>query len=56
MATLIEALAPLDAEEHAFMHAMSELKMRNWNGIEVGVLRASPGLMQGLRGLSPTRV
>jgi L-asparaginase II len=56
MATLIEALAPLDAEEHAFMHAMSELKMRNWNGIEVGMLRASPGLVQGLRGLSSAGV
>jgi hypothetical protein len=53
MAALIEALAPLDAEEHAFMQAMSTLKMRNWNGLEVGVLRPSPGLVQRLRGAAP---
>jgi L-asparaginase II len=48
MASLIEALAPLDDEERGFMNAMSELTMRNWNGIEVGVLRASPALRRAL--------
>ena len=48
MASLIEGLAPLDGEEHAFMRRMSELRMANWNGIEVGVLRASAALRQVL--------
>lgn len=45
MAVLIEVLAPLDDEELAFMRGMSTLAMRNWNGIEVGVLRAAPALL-----------
>jgi len=49
MAALIEALAPLDDEERAFMGAMSTLVMRNWNGIEVGALRPSAALRQVLR-------
>ncbi|MFZ5542544.1 MAG: asparaginase [Pseudomonadota bacterium] len=49
MASLIEALAPLDDEERGFMQAMSTLVMRNWNGIEVGVLRGSPALGRALR-------
>lgn len=48
MASLIGALAPLDNDEHEFMARMRELTMRNWNGIEVGVLRPSEALMQAL--------
>jgi L-asparaginase II len=49
MASLIEALAPLDDQERAFMRGMSELAMRNWNGIHVGTLRASPALRETLK-------
>lgn len=49
MASVIEALAPLDDSERHFMRTMNELHMRNWNGIEVGVLRASSTLKQLLR-------
>ncbi len=50
MASLIEALAPLDDEERTFMRSMSALTMRNWNGIEVGMLRGSEALHNALRG------
>jgi L-asparaginase II len=48
MASLIGALAPLDNDEHEFMARMRELTMRNWNGIEVGVLRPSEALRKTL--------
>ena len=42
MAAAIEALVALDdAEDAAFMRGFSETTLRNWNGIEVGALRAS---------------
>jgi L-asparaginase II len=50
MASLIEALALLDDEERAFLRTLSVLTMRNWNGIEVGVLRAATPLRQALAG------
>ena len=43
-AALIEALVRLDDDERAFMHELSELTLRNWNGIEVGQLRAAQAL------------
>jgi L-asparaginase II len=44
MAALIEALVQLDDDERAFMHELSALTLRNWNGIEVGKLRAADAL------------
>ena len=41
MAGLIEALLPLNESDASFMHAFSEVSMKNWNGIEVGTLRAA---------------
>ena len=48
MAALLEALAPLDDEDRTFLRGFSEHRMRNWNGIEVGTLRASEGLRESL--------
>jgi len=48
MAALIEALARLDDDERIFMRELSELTLRNWNGIEVGRLRAAEAL-RGVR-------
>ncbi len=44
MAALIEAFVALDNAESVFMRALSELRLKNWNGIEVGALRASATL------------
>jgi L-asparaginase II len=44
MAAAIEALVRLDDDERAFMRALSEVTLKNWNGIEVGALRATAGL------------
>ena len=44
MAAAIEALVRLDDDERAFMRALSEVTLKNWNGIEVGALRATVGL------------
>ncbi|MBN8493820.1 MAG: asparaginase, partial [Burkholderiales bacterium] len=44
MAALIEAHVPLDDGEAVFLRSLSELTLRNWNGIEVGALRASAAL------------
>jgi L-asparaginase II len=44
MAALIEAYVPLDEGEAVFLRSLSELRLRNWNGIEVGALRASAAL------------
>jgi L-asparaginase II len=41
MAALIEALLPLSDADALFMQGFSRLRMRNWNGIEVGQLRAT---------------
>jgi len=45
MAAVIEKLLPLNDGDAAFMAAFSEVQMRNWNGIEVGRLRASAALI-----------
>ena len=44
MAAVIEALVRLDDGERAFVHGLSDLVLKNWNGIEVGALRATGGL------------
>ena len=47
MAAVIERLLPLDDADAAFMRGLSELRLKNWNGIEVGQLRAAPELRAG---------
>ena len=44
MAAAIEQLLPLSGDEAAFMAALSDVPISNWNGIEVGRLRASATL------------
>ena len=44
VAAAIEAFVPLGGDEAAFMRAYSDVRLRNWNGIEVGAIRASPVL------------
>ena len=41
MAAVIEALLPLAGDEATFMRALSEVTLRNWNGTEVGQLKAT---------------
>lgn len=47
MAALVERLLPLADADRAFVHALGELKLSNWNGIEVGRLRATDVLRAG---------
>ena len=49
MAATIEALLTLDDGEATFMRSLSDLTLHNWNGIEVGALRATES-MRGLTG------
>ena len=49
MAAVIEALVRLDDAERSFMHGFSDQVLKNWNGIAVGALRASPALRTGLQ-------
>jgi L-asparaginase II len=49
MAAAIEAFVDLEDDARAFMHAFSDLTLRNWNGIEVGALRATAELRSSLR-------
>ena len=42
MAAVIEKLLPLDDADATFMRAFSDVTLNNWNGIEVGQLRAAP--------------
>ena len=44
MAALIEAFVALDDAEAVFVRGLSELRLKNWNGIEVGALRAAAAL------------
>jgi len=46
MAAVIEALVALDDGEAALMRSLSDVTLRNWNGIDVGALRASDALRQ----------
>ncbi|HET7525390.1 MAG TPA: asparaginase [Burkholderiaceae bacterium] len=48
MAAVIDALVRLDDDERTFVHSLSDVRLRNWNGIEVGALRATAGLRSGL--------
>ena len=49
MASLLEALLPVAEDADAeFLRGLGRLVLRNWNGIEVGQLRASPALRQRL--------
>jgi L-asparaginase II len=48
MAAVIETMVRLDKPERAFVHGLSEVTLKNWNGIEVGALRATDGLRQQL--------
>jgi L-asparaginase II len=48
MAAAIEALVDLDGDEASLLGGMSNVRLRNWNGIEVGALRATDELRTGL--------
>jgi L-asparaginase II len=48
MAAVIEAAVPLDDADASFMRGFSDVAQRNWNGIEVGALRASAALRERL--------
>ncbi len=41
MAALIERLVPLHDAERSFIHDLADVALMNWNGIEVGRLRAA---------------
>ena len=49
MAARSRRCVPLDDEDAAFMRALGDATLRNWNGIEVGALRATVELRQALR-------
>jgi L-asparaginase II len=49
MAAVIEALVPLEGDEAELLRGWSDKTLRNWNGIEVGALRATPALRKALR-------
>lgn len=44
MAAVIEAFVTLNDDETVFMRGLGEVVMKNWNGREVGRLRAAPAL------------
>jgi len=48
MAAVIEALVPLDDAEATFMRGLSDVRLSNWNGVEVGRLVASSVLRANL--------
>ena len=48
MAATIEALLTLDDGEASFMRSLSDVTLSNWNGIEVGALRATDGMRAAL--------
>jgi len=48
MAAVVERLLPLADDDRGFVHSLSELTLRNWNGIEVGRLRAADVLRSSL--------
>ncbi len=49
MAAAIETFIDLDDADASFMRELSDVTLRNWNGIEVGALRATE-VMRDLRG------
>lgn len=56
MAAVIESLVKLDEDESRFIHAYSDFTLRNWNGIEVGALRAAQSLRDNLGGGTEPKV
>jgi L-asparaginase II len=48
MAALLEALLQPEPEDLAFLRGVSDARLRNWNGIEVGRLRATTELRERL--------
>jgi L-asparaginase II len=48
MAAVIEALVRLDDDERTFVAGLADVALRNWNGIEVGRLRATAALRAAL--------
>ncbi len=48
MAAVIAARVRLDDAERGFIHGLRSLTLRNWNGIHVGDLQASPQLLSAL--------
>jgi L-asparaginase II len=49
MAAVMEALVQLDDEEREFIGRYSEFTLRNWNGREVGALKATAALRRALQ-------
>ena len=47
MAAVVERLLPLNDADAVFVRGFSDLPMKNWNGIEVGQLRADAALRGG---------
>jgi L-asparaginase II len=50
MAAVIESFVDLDDGEREFVRGLSDVALRNWNGIEVGRLSADDGLRLAKRG------
>jgi L-asparaginase II len=50
MAAAIEAFVAPEGDDAAFVHGFSDAPLRNWNGIEVGRLRAGEALRRWLDG------
>ena len=50
MAATIEAFVDLDDADASFLRGLSDVTLRNWNGIVVGALRATPELRRMLAG------
>jgi len=48
MTAVIEALVQLNDEDARFLRGFSDVTLRNWNGIEVGALRATAALRRAL--------
>jgi L-asparaginase II len=48
MAAVVESLVATEGDEQAFMRRYSDFRLKNWNGIEVGALRATPDLRKAL--------
>ena len=53
MAAVIEALVRLDDGEAGLLRGYSDVTLKNWNGIEVGALRAAPALRSALSAQAP---
>jgi L-asparaginase II len=54
MAAAIEALVSLSDEEAIFMRGFSDMKLFNWNRIEVGAIRATRSLRDALAPVAGT--